>query len=177
VGLLGSFHHAERLAASRGEPVLRWMTNLDSAGNGPGGQELLTVTAAPDLVPYFQRWGERHHYQFDVRSGLTVHSDHFPFFLRGIPSGWLASRGDATGTGRWTASAFGHTGADTVDKVCLRGLQMAAALAARLAVTLVEEEKLPVSQRSPDEVRSVLQDAQLSDFLARHWGLANRAAE
>lgn len=170
VGLLGAFHHAER--ASRD---LVWAMNLDAAGNGPGGTELLTVTAAPELVSYFQRWGREHHHPFPVHSGLTPHSDHFPFFLQGVPSGWLASVGDATGTGRWPASAFAHTAADTVDKVSLRGLQMSAALAARLAVTLAEEAEPPARRRTPDEVRGALAEADLSGFLDGHWGLANRA--
>jgi aminopeptidase YwaD len=176
VGLLGSFHHVERHLQDQGGPVLRWAMNLDNAGNGPGGQELLVVTAGPDLVPYFQRWGKEHHYPFDVRSGLNPHTDHFPFFLQGIPSGWLTSLGDATGTGRWAASALAHTEADTVDKISLRGLQMSAALAARLAVTLALEEELPARHRSHHEVRKALQEAELSEFLEGHWGLANRVS-
>ena len=88
----------------------------------------------------------------------------------------LASLGDATGTGRWAAAAFGHTEADTVDKVSLRGLQMSAALAARLAITLAQEEELPALHRSPDDVRKALQEAGLSEFLEGHWGLANRVS-
>jgi Zn-dependent M28 family amino/carboxypeptidase len=176
IGLLGSFHHVERHLHDRGGSALRWAMNLDTAGNGPGGQELLTVTAAPDLIPHFERWGKEHHYPFEVRSGLNPHSDHFPFFLQGFPSGWLASLGDATGTGRWAAAAFGHTEADTVDKVSLRGLQMSAALAARLAITLAQEEELPALHRSPDDVRKALQEAGLSEFLEGHWGLANRVS-
>jgi hypothetical protein len=53
---------------------------------------------------------------------------------------------------------------------------MSAALAARLAITLALEDELPARHRTPDEVRKALREAELSEFLEGHWGLANRVS-
>ncbi len=53
---------------------------------------------------------------------------------------------------------YGHTEADTLDKVYLRGLQMSAALVARLALSIANTDDWPVTERRSDEqVRELLE--------------------
>ncbi|HLI52154.1 MAG TPA: M28 family peptidase [Thermomicrobiaceae bacterium] len=171
IGLLGSFHHADEYAKHPDEKLV-WVMNLDSAGNGPGGYEHVNTTADPGLVPYFEQWAKDHHYAFEARSGLSAHSDHFPFFLKGYPSGSLASRNPNRGM---IGRGFGHTEADTVDKVNLRGLQMCAIFAARVAATLANDTEFAPPSRSQDEVRALLEEKNQADLLEHHWGRDNRA--
>lgn len=172
IGLLGAWHHAERYTAEGASETLRFMLNLDGAGRGQGGQEQVTVTGDPDLVPYFELLADRLHYQFETRSRISPHSDHFPFFLEGIPSATLNSRDSTAGM---IGRGYGHTEADTVDKVHLRGLQMGAALAARVTLALANEAEFPAERRDTETVRALLEDADLSHMLVHHWGRANRA--
>ncbi|HET9015927.1 MAG TPA: M28 family peptidase [Thermomicrobiaceae bacterium] len=170
IGLLGAWHHAERYRDT-GE-VLRVAVNLDGAGRGQGGQEQITVTGDPNLVPYFARFADEHLYAVGIRDQVGPHSDHFPFFLQGYPSATLNSRDSTAGM---IGRGYGHTEADTVDKVTLRGLQMGAAIAARLAATLANDDEFPGRRRSRDEVVAVLERGKMTDLLEHHWGRDNRA--
>lgn len=172
IGLLGAWHHVERYSRSEGGETLRFMLNLDGAGRGQGGQEQITVTGDPDLLPWLKRFADEHHYAFETRSHVGPHSDHFPFFLAGFPSGTLNSRDSTAGM---IGRGYGHTEADTVDKVTLRGLQMGAALTARVALALAEDDEFPSRRRDADEVRAILEREYMLDLLQHHWGRDNRA--
>ncbi len=173
LGLLGSWYHCDRYEHADQNELLGFMLNLDGAGRGQGGSEHVTVTGDPALARYFSRLAEQLRYPFTVRDRISPHSDHFPFFLKGYPTATLQSRDATQGM---IGRGWGHTEADTVDKVTPRGLQMSAALAARLLLQLASEEHLPASRRGSDEVRQALVDAGLADVLDHHWGHANRVA-
>ncbi len=156
LGLLGAWHHAALHARPGSGERFRFVLNLDGAGRGAGGQEQLTLSGLPELVPYFTGLARVLKYEFAVRDELHSHSDHFPFAVRGIPNATLNSRDSTAGM---IGRGWGHTEADTLDKVSLRGLQMAAVLAARLVLWLSEDETFPGRQRSLEEVRQQLADA------------------
>ena len=56
---------------------------------------------------------------------------------------------------------WGHTEADTFDKLSLRGLQMSAALVARLALAIAQDDDFPARHRTQDEVREQLEKEKL----------------
>lgn len=167
VGLFGSWAYT---AAHEDEAVrTRFMLNLDTAGRGKGGSEALTLTGAPDLIPYFQDHAAAMKYAYPVRHDFNSHSDHFPYALRGIPTGTLSSPDDtATLVGR----GWGHTEADTVDKATLRGLQMASMVAARVLLQVARDDAFPGRRRTRDEVLAQVREAGLEDPLARSGRLA-----
>ena len=70
---------------------------------------------------------------------------------------------------------YGHTEGDTVDKVSLRGLQMGAAVATRVAIALADADSLPSGRRGKDDIAETLDKAGMSNFLTHHWGRDNRA--
>ncbi|HEX5502480.1 MAG TPA: M28 family peptidase [Thermomicrobiales bacterium] len=170
LGLGGSWAHAERYTAPDADR-LACMVNLDGAGRGGGGQEQVTATGDPAFAAYFKDLAKRLRYDFGVRDRIGAHSDHFPFFLAGFPSAGLSSRDAIAGM---IGRGYGHTEGDTVDKVTLRGLQMGAALAARVALDLATVEPFPVGRRGADEVRAALEQAGLGRYVEHHWGRANR---
>jgi Zn-dependent M28 family amino/carboxypeptidase len=170
IGLLGSWHDADHYANS--DERLRVMINLDGAGRGEGGHEQITATADQALADYFASLAGDLRYDLPARSEISAHSDNFPYFLLGFPSVTLSSRD-------WTAGmigrGWGHTEADTVDKVRLRGLQSSAAVVARVAVALADAESLPFERRDDSQVRAVLDEAGRTELLTKHWGRDNRA--
>ncbi len=162
VGLFGSWAYT---AAHEDEAArTRFVLNLDTAGRGRGGSEALTLTGAPDLVDYFRAHGGAAKYDYPVRHNFNAHSDHFPYALRGIPTGTLSSPDDkSTLVGR----GWGHTEADTVDKASLRGLQMAAMTAARILLQVAQDDDFPGRRRGRDEVLAQVREAGLEDPLRR----------
>lgn len=172
LGLGGSWKHSERYTDPSSNETLCFVMNLDGAGRGQGGQERINATGDLAVKEYFNRWAEANHYQLGSSNRVSAHSDHFPFFLAGYPSATLNS---ADSTAGMIGRGYGHTEGDTVDKVHLRGLQMGAAVAARVALAMANEETLPSSRRSEAEVHAELEKSGMTNFLTHHWGRDNRA--
>lgn len=150
LGLHGAWHHAKVSDPDSFVLVL----NLDGAGRGQGGQERLVLSGWPELVDYFNTWSDEHHYRFArIEDKLNSHSDHFPFAVRGIPNGTLNSLDATAGM---VGRGYGHTEADTFDKIHPRGLQMSAAVVARIALTVAQDDEFPAKRRSQAEVREQL---------------------
>lgn len=154
IGLLGAFHHAK----TTNPDSYRFVMNLDGAGRGEGGQEQMVLSGWPELKTWFERFAREHHYPFTIDDQLNSHSDHYPFVLRGIPNGTLNSRDRTAGL---IGRGYGHTEADTFDKIHLRGLQMSAALVARLMLAIAQDDDFPAQRRGQDEVREQLKKANL----------------
>ncbi len=171
IGLLGSWHNSSSYADGNSDGALRLMVNLDGAGRGQGGQEMLTATADPELASYFDQIAEKHNVKLDTRSSLSVHSDHFPYFMAGFPSVGLSSRDATAGM---IGRGYGHTEADTVDKVNLRGLQSASMVVATVAASVANDPHLPFERFDRAEVEKRLKESKQERFIEHHWGRANR---
>jgi aminopeptidase YwaD len=152
IGLLGAWHHADQ----NKDTDFRFVMNLDGAGRGSGGSEQVTVSLMPEVVDYFSGLKADLPYDYGLRDELNSHSDHFPFAVRGIPNATLNSSDSTAGM---VGRGWGHTEADTFDKIDPRGLQMSAILTARLAVRLSEDEEFPGRRYSLDEVEKQLDSA------------------
>ena len=157
-----------------GNEKLLFAMNLDGAGRGQGGQEKITVTGDPELRTWFETLPGQLRYDFEVANRISAHSDHFPFFLKGYPTASLSS---ADSTAGMVGRGYGHTEGDTVDKVYLRGLQMGAAFATRVALVLASAEPFPASRRTEDEAAEVLRKSGQGNFLEHHWGRATRVID
>lgn len=160
ITLRGSSYHAAKHVDSADGERYRFILNLDGAGLGRGSSEEVTVSALPEVAQWFEEQSRAMHYAFPIRDTFVPHSDHLAFALRGVPTGMLNSRETGVamvGGAGMVGRGFGHTEADTLDKVCLRGLQMSAILVARLAARLANDDGFPGRRRSIDEVRAQLQ--------------------
>lgn len=154
IGLLGAFHHAR----TSDPDSYRFVLNLDGAGRGMGGQEQLTLSGWPELTPFFKEWARDYFYDFALKDELNSHSDHYPFALRGIPNGTLNARDTSAGM---IGRGWGHTEADTLDKLSLRGLQMSAVLVARLVLYMAQVDDFPAKRRSQAQVEEQLKQNNL----------------
>ena len=172
LGLGGSWKHADRYDSD--EESLLFVMNLDGAGRGQGGQERVTTIGDPELRAWFERLPSQLGYDFDVNNRISAHSDHFPFFLKGYPSASLSS---ADSTAGMIGRGYGHTEGDTVDKVTLRGMQMGAAFATRVALVLANADPFPAQRRSEEEAHEVLRASGQGNFLDHHWGRATRVID
>jgi len=148
IDLLGSRYHAQLYADHLSN--IRFYLNMDSAGT-VNNQRDIVLNEWPELKLVFERWSQEMALDFAVGSSVTAYSDHFPFFMAGVPTGGMQTA-HSTSSGR----GYGHTQYDTVDKVELTGLREAAVLAARLALRLSSEEDWPVAGRSKEAVLELL---------------------
>jgi Zn-dependent M28 family amino/carboxypeptidase len=155
IGLFGSTAYAEKHANELGK--MRFYLNLDSAGAATNTRDI-NLNEWPELQSLFERWSEEMALGFAVGQAVHPHSDHYPFFLAGVPTGGIESV-ERTSTGR----GYGHTKYDTVDKVDARSLREAATLAARLALRVANEENWPVGQRDEKVALELLEGPQYQE--------------
>jgi Zn-dependent M28 family amino/carboxypeptidase len=89
---------------------------------------------------------------------LVPYSDHFSFTLAGVASLMAVTSRPSSGGG------WGHTAADTLDKLDMHAVREAAVATARLLLRMaVEPEGLPVGREPADAVRDALVEAGLEE--------------
>ena len=149
IGLLGSFEYADRHAAVM--PNVRFYLNMDGAGSVKN--KGINLNEWPEIEDLVIDWSKE--IAFDFKTNQSVHSfsDHYPFLLKGVPTGGLENVPRPTG-GR----GFGHTRYDTLDKVSTRELQDAAFLSSMIAMRIasVPAAEWPVKHQTQAEVEELL---------------------
>jgi Zn-dependent M28 family amino/carboxypeptidase len=155
IGLLGSRHYVQAHAAELS--TIRFYLNMDAAGSKTNPRDIV-LNEWPELESTIETWREQMALDFAVGQSLTAYSDHFPFFMAGVPTGGIqAAEQSLAGRG------FGHTQYDTVDKVELGGLREAAALSARLALRMASADTWPVTRREEKAVLELLDSPDYRD--------------
>jgi Zn-dependent M28 family amino/carboxypeptidase len=116
VGLVGSNHHADRVDTD----AVRAVVNCDGVCRG---RTLKLVTNTFDtLGEAADAVADRFDHPVTVDPTCGPHSDHWPFVARGVPGTHVTSETDGEGRG------WGHTHADTLDKLEARDLRESAIL-------------------------------------------------
>ncbi|MFC7186102.1 M28 family metallopeptidase [Halorubrum yunnanense] len=144
VGLVGSSLYAEGVDPDR----LAAVVNVDS--NVFGRTLRLDHHGFDPLAAAGERVSDRFDHPVSLGADLVPHSDHWPFVERGIP-GYMVS-GETEGRGR----GWGHTGADTLDKLESRNLREQAILLTELVVELADES-VTTERRDRDEIAAALE--------------------
>lgn len=151
IGLVGAWHYADTMKADLHR--CRFVLNVDSCSQGAPGNENLNLCGFPDLVPYFEGLGKKMAYEIPVKSNLSAYSDHFPFAVAGVPN---ASMGSSDAASRLVGRGWGHTAADTVDKVTPKSLQASAVSVARLLLRIAFESEWPAQHRSREAMAETI---------------------
>lgn len=159
LALLGSEAYVTAHAAELGGFDL--LLDLDCAG-GPGSKDLC-VNHWPGLRELLKRSLADLTDLGYADAAPSTHMDHFQFYLRGVPTGYLATAGRSV---RDPKDAYHHTAADTLDKLTPEDLQAEALRAARALLRLSWAWPWPVTQRSAAEVRELLRSTGLAQMLA-----------
>jgi Zn-dependent M28 family amino/carboxypeptidase len=146
IGLLG----AEALADATNLDRVRAVVNLDGVGRY---RTLKAYTHGSDAVrEAIEALGAATDQPVTIDPDPHPYSDHWPFLRRGVPAVQLHAESDERGRG------WGHTGADTRDKIDARNLRTHAMLTALLVANLTERT-LP--RISTDDLLERLADAGL----------------
>ncbi|GAB7010633.1 M28 family peptidase [Halorubrum trueperi] len=144
VGLVGSSLFAEAVDPERVKAVV----NVDS--NVFGRTLTLDHHGFDALEATAERVSDRFDHPIALGGELVPHSDHWPFVERGIP-GYMVS-GETEGRGR----GWGHTGADTLDKLESRNLREQAILLTELVVELAADD-VNTSRKRGEEIAAALE--------------------
>jgi len=144
VGLVGSSLFAQAVDPDRVAAVV----NVDS--NVFGRTLKLDHHGFDALEAAAERVSDRFDHPVSLGGELVPHSDHWPFVERGIP-GYMIS-GETEGRGR----GWGHTGADTLDKLESRNLREQAILLTELVAELADESAT-TERRDRGEIADALE--------------------
>jgi Zn-dependent M28 family amino/carboxypeptidase len=152
VGLLGSHHHAERVDPE----TVRAVVNCDGVVRG---RTLAAYTHGFDgLRAAFERVADRFDHPVQLNPELGPHSDHWPYVTRGIPG--LHVHAETEGRGR----GWGHTAADTIDKLESRDLRESAVLLTGLVVDIAAAGR-DIAHRDPAEIAAEAAEQDLAEGL------------
>lgn len=146
IGLTG----AHRDVTENGELLgrMRFLLNADAAGGH--GEKGIILNQWPGLEPLFDEWSDQ---MGDVPYGQSAHafSDHYPYLLEGLCTSYIGNP-----RGKFTGRGWGHTRYDTLDKIDVRNLRSASALAARIILRAANVEEWPVSRRARADVETMM---------------------
>jgi Zn-dependent M28 family amino/carboxypeptidase len=152
VGLVGSSHDADR----RDPGSVRAVLNCDGV---VGARTLRLHTHGFDgLERAADRVRERFDHPVETTPELMPHSDHWPYVARGVPGAHATSATGDAGRG------WGHTRADTLDKLESRTLREQAVLLTELVVTLAGADA-GLERREPDDVAAQAEREGLAEGL------------
>ena len=150
VGLLGAEHEAGRIdpddirAILNNDGVCRGRT-LSLYTHGFDGLESAVETVA-----------DRTRHSIETTPEQGPHSDHWPFVVRGVPGYHAMSETGDRGRG------WGHTEADTIDKLEVRTLRESAIVLSELAVELASDD-VEVPHADPEEIARALEREDLAE--------------
>ena len=148
LGVLGSTEYVKKHRDELG-PV-SFMLNLDACvGSSPA---VFLLNGFEELRPLLQALAADMRYPLGLKQKVVTASDNFPFVMQGIPAINLVRRGVDPRLGR----GYGHTAADTLDKVSEVDLRESAMVAARLVLRAASRQGPLGRRRSQDEVRDIL---------------------
>lgn len=148
LGVLGSTLYVNAMSEREIQKV-HFMLNLD--GGALNGGRGLGLQGLEELEPLFSGFAREMGYPLGFKQQVESASDHFPYWMRGVPAAYLyAERPPGLGRG------FGHTAADTLDKVDPVELRETVMVAARLLLRLADHPGPIGRRRSREALQGIL---------------------
>lgn len=150
VGLVGSHYDAEK----RDRETIKAIINND----GVVRNRTLVCHAHgfDDLAETATTVGDRMNHPIMVPPELNPHSDHWPYVASGVPGYHVRTETGDVGRG------WGHTHADTFDKLSVRDLREQAILLTELTVELASDERT-IEHRDPVAIADQLERENLAE--------------
>jgi len=145
VGLVGSELEAENADLD----AIKGIVNVDS---NMGERTLeLTTHRFDELDAAAERVSERFDHPIATVPRMVPHSDHWPFVRWGVPGYMVSSKSESAGRG------WGHTSADTLDKLESRNLREQAILLTDLVVEIADDS-VEIPHEAPETMAGYLKE-------------------
>lgn len=165
-GLLGSRAYIADAKKNKTIDQVSFMLNYDMT-NDPKGSS----TSREEMEPLFTAWGADlvkidTNFKNMFLAGASLHSDHQPFLLEGIPTG-----GGAGGRLPNNSGPYYHSDGDLFKLVDEQGLKNTARHGAILAYALANTAKIPVQKQTEEKLEAFLISQRLKEPLkiAGEW--------
>ncbi|MFB6299020.1 MAG: M28 family peptidase [Halobacteriales archaeon] len=161
LGLKGSQQYTKQIDTD----TVKTIVNGDGVGRG---RDMRVRTCGfEEMGAAIRSVGDAFDHPIQVVPRIAPHSDHWPFVWRGIPGVQVASD---TGSGR----GYGHTAADTFDKIDRRAIRTHGVLVADFVRRLAEADR-SIDARDPAEIRDELiaEEQDISMRIAGEWPFAD----
>ncbi|MCW3978585.1 MAG: M28 family peptidase [Candidatus Bathyarchaeota archaeon] len=173
-GLLGSFAYVQ---AHKDEcKRIRFMWNLDGAAASGAAGLGISIQGRPELIPYFESIFQdmKLPYGAVVADRVSLHSDHLPFLLQGVPTA-SGARSDLERAAGWShLLGWSHTVADTIDKMRPEFLRSAAITAARVLMRVANSDEIPARHLTMEETKGLIDER---GYTERLYNLRYRSPE
>lgn len=150
VGLCGSTYDSSR----RDHDSIKAIVNNDGVVRGRNLK--CYANGFDELVSAANTLANRFGHEIVSTPELAPHSDHWPYVERGVPGYHLMSQTTDEGRG------WGHTRADTLDKLDVRDLRTQSILIAEL-VKYLASESVEIAHRDPASIADQLEDEDLAE--------------
>ncbi len=154
LGVLGSQEYVNLHRAELGNVAL--MINLDSA-YGPVATHGFFTSGLGDTEAVLRSCAKDFGYPLSFKDRIVTASDNFPFFVEGIPAICMTARAENPALGR----GFGHTAADTLDKVAEVDVKAAVMTIARMVARLADHDGSLGGRRTREEIKQILIEKEL----------------
>ncbi len=154
LGVLGSQEYVNAHRNDLGNVAL--MINLDGAA-GPVASHGFLMEGFKDTEAMVRAYAKTFGYPLALKDRVVTASDNFPFFMQGIPSICMTARAENPALGR----GFGHTAADTLDKVAEVDLKASAMTIARMLARFANHDGSLGARKSQDEIKQILIEKEL----------------
>lgn len=165
-GLLGSKAYVNQAKQNKTLDQVSFMLNYDMT-NDPKGFS----TSREELEPLFKGWGADvvkidTNFKNLFLAGASLHSDHQPFMLEGIPTG-----GGAGGRLPNNSGPYYHSDGDVFKLVDEQGLKNTVRYGAILTYALANTPKIPVTKQTEEKLEAFLISQRLKEPLkiAGEW--------
>ncbi|SDJ78376.1 Zn-dependent amino-or carboxypeptidase, M28 family [Halovenus aranensis] len=151
IGLRGAYHWAE----TRDLDDVKCVVNIDGAGSS---RNLWVGTNGFDaLGEVFEDVAETFDAPLSTRSTISPHGDQWAFVQEGVPAVMAGSVSESSGRG------WGHTHADTLDKLDSRDLRDLSVLLAEGVARLADED-VTVETRARNDIRETIDDGYVQEL-------------
>jgi len=157
-GLFGSYNYTETHESELAD--CRFYLNLDCAG-GPG-KKGLKFHDYPELSEFTRQVEAETNSEMPTSQGVSSASDHWPFFLKGVPSG----AGDDPSRPMGTGDNFIHTKYDTLDKLNVEDMRRGSVNYARFLLRVANVETWDVKRKTPEDIQETIKKLNMGAAIA-----------
>jgi len=157
-GLFGSYNYTETHESELAD--CRFYLNLDCAG-GPG-KKGIKFHDYPELTEFTCQVEAETNSEMPTSQGVSSASDHWPFFLKGVPSG----AGDDPSRPMGTGDNFIHTKYDTLDKLNVEDMRRGSVNYARFLLRVANADVWNVKRKTPEDIQETIRKLNMGAAIA-----------
>jgi Zn-dependent M28 family amino/carboxypeptidase len=140
IGVTGSTSYVDKHVDEMKDIAIMLNLELGGLANKDGTQHAAFTLFQPmSLKDKFEEFADEIGYPMTVSTGTSAASDHWPFYMHGIPTVTMGA--EPSPARLIVGRGWGHTTADMMDKVDPRNLQEGLMVIARLVLRLANQEE------------------------------------